>query len=586
MQEHNARETDKGGADKPAPLRQTSPGTWAWLAVIMALAFGLRYLGLRWGLPGPEHIFSYHPDEFHSLRGAFALILLGDPNPHFFNYGNLYLYLVSAGAYLANPGVIDPEEVISVTRLLHDWTLAGRAVTVCCSLATVAVVYALVERTLGRTPALLAALAVAVFPLHVLHSHYATVDVPQVLFITLGLYWAVRIVQTGTTRDYLWAGICAGLAASVKYNGGLVLIAPLIAHTVATLWSGSGRRFWDWRPLATIGLTALAFALTSPFVLLDWENASRDIFYEIEHMQAGEEPARSADPNTWLFHFTALTLTTGGATVFSLLGLWGLRQAGRLREFAGPVIFSLLWFVMISQAEVRYGRYAVALVPILGILIAAVPLALWRYRAEARLVGVLAVFFVLAASVTVSLPLVWVMETTEDPRDKALAHIESIVPPDREVGLIWEPWFHGPPVDRCNGGEVLRRNPLWSRFQAPVRPIVVTGYEAQKLRDSRPLLQVVSNFEMRDHLRVGTSYAVELNDVLKEEYLLSAIFRRPAPLDTITWWHPPQDWLYAFPEVTIYMARVQDAEDGETPSLQYGAIPPSGEENSRHRESP
>jgi hypothetical protein len=40
-------------------------------------AAALRVVGLPWGLPDETHLFSYHPDEFHSLRGALALLLGG-----------------------------------------------------------------------------------------------------------------------------------------------------------------------------------------------------------------------------------------------------------------------------------------------------------------------------------------------------------------------------------------------------------------------------------------------------------------------------------------------------------------------------
>ena len=65
----------------------------AAVGLILIAAFALRVVGLRWGLPDAHHYFSYHPDEAPILYPAMGMIR-GDWNPHFFNYGTLYLYIV------------------------------------------------------------------------------------------------------------------------------------------------------------------------------------------------------------------------------------------------------------------------------------------------------------------------------------------------------------------------------------------------------------------------------------------------------------------------------------------------------------
>ena len=78
--------------------------TTAALVGIIGAAGALRMLGITWGLPGEGHLFSYHPDEYFSLGAAFSL-LNSDPNPHFFNYPTLYLYVVAAACNIAHGGL-------------------------------------------------------------------------------------------------------------------------------------------------------------------------------------------------------------------------------------------------------------------------------------------------------------------------------------------------------------------------------------------------------------------------------------------------------------------------------------------------
>lgn len=553
---------------RPSDRRERTP--WVALVLVLALAVGLRVVGLQWGLPDRDHIFSYHPDEYHSLRGAMSALLAGDPNPHFFNYGSLYLYLVTGAVVLADSPVPTVLNAESMAQMLRDWTVAARHLNLVLAVLTVLVVYFLGRQLLGARFGVLAAFALAVFPLHVLHSHYATVDVPQAFFIALALLFAVRIGQKAETRDYLYAGLCVGLAASVKYNGAVVLIAPLIAHFVSRVGASvpdarapGDRRTYAWQPLAMLALAVAAFALTSPYTFLDWTNARRDILFEIQHMRLGEEPARSADPSGWLFHGLGLTLTTGGATVVALVGIVGAFWRKWWRAALGPVIFGLLWFVMIALANVRYGRYEVALTPLLALLVAGGAAALHGKRPELRLLAVLLPAAAIGFSLGASLLIVARLHSTPDPRDVGLQAVIARVPPDHAVGMVWEPWFNAPPLDPLNGGQALRANPFWRQFSRPVRPLAITGLDAAALRREQPFGFVLGNFEMRDAERVHDPGAAALREALREEYLTAAISEREAPLSGLLGWVPPQDWLYAFPEITVY---VRSGPPGKPPA--------------------
>lgn len=546
-------------AQAPRPPGPKTP--WVSLVAILALAAAVRLWGVRWGLPGATHLFSYHPDEFHSLRGALALLLTGDPNPHFFNYGSLYLYLAAIAANFTGTMPLNPPTAASMGQLFHDWTLAARMVSVLAGVLTVSVTYALGRSLLSPRAGLLAALLLALMPLHVLNSDYATVDVTLTLFVSLTLLFAVRLARWPTPRDYLLAGLWAGLAASTKYSGGLVIVAPLVAHCVARRRRGPEGasappvRLVSLWPLAMIGVMLVAFAATSPYTLLDWQNARRDIVYEMQHMKAGEQPARSADPNGWLFQARGLAMSTAGAALVALLGLGGLSARRSWRPALGALVYGALWFAISGAAGVRYLRYELPLTPLLAVLAAAAPLASWQRRSATRAPGVVLTAAAVVAAAFVSFHLGQALATTPDPRDQARDSIIRLAPPDRTVGMVWEPWFQSPPLDPCNGGQVLRRNPLWRQFSQPVRPLVFLGLDATALRRQQPLVVVTSNFEVRDWQRVGDTGAQAFARDLREYYSPAAVTERRAPLAGVLGWQPPQDWLYAFPTINVYLSR-------------------------------
>src|SRR5262245_14060519 len=80
------------------------------LAGIVALAAALRIVGIGFGLPDPHA----RPDEQLAVDYA-ASIAAGDPNPHFFHWPSLTLYLFAAAfaaARAAGSGLSDEGRVL------------------------------------------------------------------------------------------------------------------------------------------------------------------------------------------------------------------------------------------------------------------------------------------------------------------------------------------------------------------------------------------------------------------------------------------------------------------------------------------
>jgi hypothetical protein len=553
-------------AEQPQSERSRSGefGRMAGLAVVLAIALVLRLIGITWGLPDETHLFSYHPDEFHSLRGAISLAL-GDANPHFFNYGSLYLYLVAAAAALAHPGIF--ASIISAApggpelpEALHTWTLDARVVTVLLAVGTVAVVYATARRIWGHREGLAAGLLLALAPLHVLQSHYATVDVPGAFFTALACYFAVAMLREPTWRNVLAAGAAAGLAASVKYSGAVAIIAPIIAWAIVRF----GERDPDERPSwamlpALAGAAFAAFALTSPYTFLDWQSAWRDISFELQHMRTGDDPAMMAlYPSGPAFHAGNLALGSGyvmlAAALVGLVGSLALRR----REPWPLLAFGLLAFGMIAGAEVRYARYAVSILPVIAVLAAGVVsddmLATvqgrWETWARAAAVSLLLLASVLSAGIIDHRILREL--TAGDARAEALTLLQEQVPVGERIGLITEPWFYHPPVDYCNGGVALRDNPLWAAYRRPVRDLAVLGLDPESLREASPRVVVLTGFEVGVPLLADDPGAGALVAALREQgYHRVAEFRgNPWPGGGAR--ALAQDLSYPFPWIEVW----------------------------------
>ncbi|MEO0650168.1 MAG: glycosyltransferase family 39 protein [Planctomycetota bacterium] len=509
------------------------------LGLVLALALLVRCLGLGWGLPHAEQGWSYHPDEYRLADAAARVVEEPTLHPTSFKYGSLAVYLPAAvGAPLAWTG------------LVHDargWHLVTRGVSVVLGVATVAAVWLLARRLVGPRAAPVAALALALAPGHALLSGYATPDVPSTFFVTLALWFAVRGLEPGGERA-LWASAAAGgLAAAIKYGAGAVVLAPLVAALASPRERPLAHRA---RTAIGLGLASVAvFAACLPAAVTDWKKFTADLEYElILHPRAGHDNLFTDTGDGWTYHLTAnLPYLLGWPLVaVALVGCVLLARRG----LGGALVvgFALVLFALLGSSEVRFMRYLTPILPALCVGVGA--LALTRGRLAAQGAIAYAALLTTAQAVGLLLP---------DPRDRALAFVESELAPHAAIGTVETPTFFHPPFTPENGGPGIRK-----RFRAaleagasPYRFPKPTGLDATALATRDLDAFALSEHDWRDALRLDDPHARAFLDALDARFPSRTTFHGlPGRLRRCFDWGvrpTPHDWLYPFMEQTILL---------------------------------
>ncbi len=228
------------------------------LAALVVLALGLY-------LPGVRHEVgdNYYFDE-GIYRSNATEINKGNFLRHAFNYPHLVYY---ADAFVIWVASLFHPAVLSWSDSLYgisDWPvfcrLLSRMLTALAGALTVVPVFFLAERLAGLSAGIVAgALIVAASHYH-LGSNLHTCDIPSAFFAMGCLAYVGRLLRQERMRDYLLAGIWAGLAAGSKYPAGVVAIAIIAVYVRGRIRE---RRAWWGLPLA--GTSAvLTFLLTTP----------------------------------------------------------------------------------------------------------------------------------------------------------------------------------------------------------------------------------------------------------------------------------------------------------------------------------
>jgi 4-amino-4-deoxy-L-arabinose transferase-like glycosyltransferase len=333
------------------------------LALALFAAALLRFWALSQGIG-----FNPGPDEPEVMERAVRMMKTGDFNPRFFDYPGFYMYVetgVSTLRFLT--GAIEGKWAGLAQAPVEDFYLWARAMTALLGTATVWVVYRAGMRW-GRQTALLAAVLMAVMPLHVRESHYVLTDVPMTCVVMVTLVLTLRAHERGTLAAFALAGAGAGLAGALKYNGVVAVVMPLLA---AAMTRGL-RPSRVVAALAVVAAMVAAFLVAAPYTLLDLPT-----FLNQFARLSSEYHRPPATPEAiWVVYLKHLRLALQWPGSLMVIGgfavaLWNVvRDSDRLRWLL-TLVFPVVYFRFVSQQTIVFARYLLPLVPFLSLLAAA-----------------------------------------------------------------------------------------------------------------------------------------------------------------------------------------------------------------------
>jgi len=311
----------------------------------------------------PEYI--YHPDEHALVERAAAILRTGDYNPHWFNYPSLYIYLQAFG-YI-------PYFLISAARGFgntipdpapYGFYFTGRLITGFLGALTVLAVYGLGARMYERKIGLISSALLTFSLLHVVHSHYATTDLPMAFAVVLSLLFCQLTVEKQELRYTMLAGLFAGLSASIKYPGAVAIVPVLVAQLLISrqhTWVAVGQRLG-----LGVGAFLAGFLLGTPYALLELNTFLSSLASVVGHYGASQPGFEGLDAGLW---YVRQAMTSADAPL-AAVGLAGIVWAALKRRRGDLLLLSFVvpYYLLVSLWRVRFERNLVALFPVLTVL--------------------------------------------------------------------------------------------------------------------------------------------------------------------------------------------------------------------------
>jgi 4-amino-4-deoxy-L-arabinose transferase-like glycosyltransferase len=352
-----------------------------WALGLLVLALVVRLVGIQFELTDPprsdEGVYMVESEEINK----------GDLFPDTFNYGHFLYY---AGALTLWLQETFPRTAMGVFSLLYGAEtpfevsrLLLKSINALLGALTGLAMFAVARRVAGLTAGVLSALLIVFSPLYNDISQQVICDVPSGYFAALCMVFVARLLDGERLRDYLLAGVAAGLAAGSKYPGGVVAIA-ILGMWLYWRWK---RRNWSWS-LVLAGLVSICtlLAVMPAFFFARGEALSGqglDLFFGFrQYAFGGWLGVQPESPGLW--YGEKIVGTFGWpAVILGLCGLLLLTPSVR-RRLALLSAFPLGYLVLISAMSMVVRRNLQPVLPMLAVILG-VGLAGWlawlrRYR--------------------------------------------------------------------------------------------------------------------------------------------------------------------------------------------------------------
>ncbi len=519
------------------------------LLLIVAFAFAVRIIGLRFGFP-----YLFHPDEPTAVKRA-LLFFRDGLNPHWFGMPSFYLYLLHF-SYLA---YYKAEVLLGLSPVLPHlqpdrlpFYLIGRIWSALLGTGTVLLVYLTGKRLYSAIAALAAAFLIAVIPLHLIHSHYATVDVPVTFLITLSFFFSASLLRKRRLKYYLLAGGAAGLAAATKYNGIFTIFPFLAAHFLRERGGekGLGRRIGDPYLFFGLGMAALTFVVATPYSIIELSRFLQDLATQSHYLISSGHGPIFIDTKPGALYQIRYTLYYAGGAVFWVMAIAGLIYGLRRRRNSDWLILSWVipYFILISIPVVKFSRFFIPMLPFLSLWAGRLLEIKFKLPLPTRLfrtAWILSSVWLLLQAIAFT----GVLART-DPRIEAKIWLEENLPRPSRIGLIKTEtgliFLDDPPLDRNSPGLVVEQyNRLLPALNRHPQYIIATDF------DYRQILRLKELYDQKRCDRWNKFLVGDLGYQKIKEFNTPPIF---------LWFSlggkfPPHDMLYNRPRITIFQAQ-------------------------------
>lgn len=206
------------------------------IVTLMIIIYSLTVLScIKWGIPGNNHPFTYHMDEWHQSQAVRSVFKYGSPNLpgsangsmlHFFYSGILLIPFIIFR-------IVDPFSIKSAVDSIpvqEKLFIILRLNTLFFGLLSI-ITFTKIIKYLKINVFLSISLFIFT-PAWLMLSNYFKYDIALMFWIVLSLFGFIRYSKSPTFLNFLLAGIPPALAISVKLSAFPIILVYLLSYFI------------------------------------------------------------------------------------------------------------------------------------------------------------------------------------------------------------------------------------------------------------------------------------------------------------------------------------------------------------------
>jgi hypothetical protein len=177
----------------------------------------------------------------------------------------------------------------------------------------------------------------------------------------------LRLYERRTLTDQIIAGAAIGLAIGTKYYLG-TLVAVLVTVDLLILWRQRTANAWI-RAGAGLFAAALAFALSTPYFLLDYAGASKSLGVQLRTAHPGADGLSPTGNFLWYLRVALPHTLSWPQAYAAALGI-ALLLWRRTPQALLLLLFSALFLIGISRHGLHWERWLIPICPVMALFAA------------------------------------------------------------------------------------------------------------------------------------------------------------------------------------------------------------------------
>ncbi len=321
-----------------------------------------KLIGIKYGLA--HHFIDM--DEEYIVPNVLKMLKAGSLDTGFYFYGSTFYYMLyfvfSAYFLLVHASKVPFAQISKVN--IEEFYYVARLFNSILAIIILLLIYYLGKKYFNKDIGLAASFLLGFSYIFNLVSITARVDMVMLLFLLASFIFIARIIEIGSLKDYLFAGLFVGLATATKYYSLLMIFSVICAHYIVN----KKDRKPNYYLYISVVLIILLFCVINPYHIIHWNDFMQALSKHILQAKSHHwSTTISTSKNMYMNLLRNSAFGTIGFILFIIsVFLYLLRPKKKTTLL---ILFPFLYFILSISSQKVYPRYLLTILPFLALFL-------------------------------------------------------------------------------------------------------------------------------------------------------------------------------------------------------------------------